>query len=834
MQQIADWLKKLGMSEYIQRFAENDIDVSVLRHLTDQDLKEIGVSLGHRRKMLVAIAELAGAAPVTPQPAAPPEPKPHDDAERRQLTVMFTDLVGSTALSTMLDPEDPRSVFGSYHKCVADTVARLDGFVAKYMGDGVLVYFGYPQAHEDDAERAVRAGLALIEAVHRLGSPRPLQVRIGVATGLVVVGELVDQRDVRERAVVGETPNLAARLQSLAEPNTLVIGPSTRRLLGDLFEYRDLGTVEVKGFAELVRAWQVLREGTFESRFEAFHSAVATLTTLIGREEELELLLRRWHQARDGDGRVVLVSGEPGIGKSRLARAIQERLATEPHTRIRYFCSPHHLDSPLFPIIGQLERAAGFARSNPVEAKLVKLRALFEPGSRSEEDMALLAELLSLARTGPELDLTPQRKREKTLEALLHQLDYLAQRQPVLMLFEDVHWIDPTSRELLDYIVDRGRRLPILLIITFRPEFQPAWSGQPHVTILTLNRLSRRNGAALVQGLAGNLAPADDVVDEILERTDGVPLFIEELTKAVLESADREDRIAAVLSTAPLPAIAIPATLHASLIARLDRLGAVAKEIAQVAAVLGREFSHELVGLVAQWPEAELRTALQRLTVADLLFCRGVAPQSVYWFKHALVQDAAYGTLLRGKRQELHVRVAAVLEERFVDVIDRQPELLAHHLTAAGETRRAIDWWLQAGKHAAQRSAHLEAIAHFERALALTSSLPKASERDIQEIEIQIARGLSLFTNRGFGSTEAAEVYGRAADLCEKLGDDGHLFTALFGLWLSSTGRGDSAAALNLSDKLLVLAQNRTEAGLRLQAHHTAWTTHFRRAPPAS
>jgi tetratricopeptide (TPR) repeat protein len=403
------------------------------------------------------------------------------------------------------------------------------------------------------------------------------------------------------------------------------------------------------------------------------------------------------------------------------------------------------------------------------------------------------------------------------------------------MLFEDAHWIDPTSRELLDYIVDRVRRLPILLIITFRPEFQPAWSGQPHVTVLALNRLDRRDGAALVQGLAGNSVPGDDVVDEILARTDGVPLFIEELTKAVLESVDREDRVAAVLSTAPLPALAIPATLHASLIARLDRLGPGPKEIAQVAAVLGREFSYELVGPVAQWPEAELRTALQRLAAADLLFCRGVAPQSSYLFKHALVQDAAYCTLLRGKRQELHARVAAVLEQRFADLVKRQPELLAHHLMAAGETKRAIDWWLEAGKQTAQRSAHIEAIAHLERALALLPFLPEAPDRDDQEIEIQIARGLSVLTARGFGSTEAVETYGRAADLCEKHGAHHRLFTALWGLWLSRlsrAGRGDFAAALNLSDKLLVLAQRQTEAGLRLQAHHSAWTTHFFRGAP--
>ena len=530
------------------------------------------------------------------------------------------------------------------------------------MGDGVLIYFGYPQAHEDDAERAVRAGLAVIEAVGHLPAREDLRVRLGIATGLAVVGDLIGEGAAQERGVVGETPNLAARLQALAAPNTLVIGEATRRQIGGLFDLEDLGPQALAGFAEPQPAWRVIGESGMLSRFEALRSGK---TPLVGRDEEVELLVRRWQQAKSGEGRVVLISGEPGIGKSRLTAALSEHIEAEPHTRLRYFCSPHHQDSALYPFIAQLERAAGFARDDTVEAKLGKLRALLAPGTRDDDDIALLSELLSLPSSAADLNLSPQRKREKLFEALLHQLEAEARRRPVLMVFEDAHWIDPTSRELLDLTVDRVRRLPVLLAITFRPEFQPPWSGRAHVTSLALNRLGERDGEALVQKLAGNAALTPDIVAEIVERTDGVPLFVEELTKAVLESAAQGDRVAAVLATTSLAAQSVPATLHASLMARLDRLGPAAKEIAQIGAVLGREFAYELIEPVAQRPEKELQAALDQLGDAGLLFCRGIAPHASYLFKHALVQDAAYGTLLRARRQELHARVAAALEQHF-------------------------------------------------------------------------------------------------------------------------------------------------------------------------
>jgi class 3 adenylate cyclase/tetratricopeptide (TPR) repeat protein len=825
---VADWLRGLGLGRYAAAFRDNEIDWEALPRLTAEDLSDLGVVLGgHRRRLLDAIAALAeGEA----SPATSPVPAAAREAERRQLTVMFCDLVGSTPLSQRFDPEDLREVIGAYHLCVTNTVARFAGFVAKYMGDGVLVYFGYPEAHEDDAERAVRAGLAVVEAVGGLATPEPLNVRLGVASGLVVVGDLIGAGAAQERGVIGETPNLAARLQTLAQPGTLVIAESTRRQIGALFETEDLGPQALAGFAEPQHPWRVLGESGVVSRFEALRSDAAPL---VGRDEELDLLLRRWQQAKTGEGRVVLISGEPGIGKSRLTAALSERIEIEPHTRVRYFCSPHHQDSAIYPFIIQLERAAGFARDDTVERKLGKLRELLAPGARRDDEIELLAELLSLPNSAGNLNLSPQRKREMLFEALLYQLEALARIRPVLMVFEDAHWVDPTSHELLDLTLDRVRRLPVLLIVTFRPEFQQAWGGQPHVTVLALNRLGGRDGATLVDRLAGNAGLSRDTVDEIVERADGVPLFVEELTKAVLESGDRDNRVAAVLAASPLPSAAIPATLHASLIARLDRLGPIAREVGQIGAVIGREFGYDLIERVAQRPETELRAGLDRLTEAGLLFCRGAAPQSFYLFKHALVQDAAYGTLLRTRRQELHARVVAVLEQGSADLIDRQPELLAHHLTAAGDAERAVDQWLKAGQFATERSAHREAIRHLEHGLATLSAVPTGPARDSREIDLQLARGLSLFTTEGIISAEAAKAYARARELAEQRGDARQLFTAIYGLWQSANGSGRARESRGLSDRLLLLTADEADDGSRLQAHHSAWATALFGGEPA-
>lgn len=746
---VAAWLRGLGLQQYEQAFRDNAIDAEVLPELTDTDLEKLGMLLGHRKRFRKA---LAGLGPSSSYPdastgnVAAQSRTLELSAERRQLTVMFVDLVGSTALATRLDPEDLREIIGAYHRCVADTVAHFGGFVAKYMGDGVLVYFGYPQAHENAAEQAVRAGLAVVDAIRRLQELEPLRARIGIATGQVIVGDLIIAGEGQERAVVGETPNLAARLQTLAEPDAVVIGPQTRQLVGDLFEYRDLGAVEVKGFPEPIHPYQVVRESTVESRFEALHGT--TPTPLVGREEEVDLLQRHWHRAKSGEGRVVLLSGEPGIGKSRLTVTLQERIQNEPHTRLRYFCSPHHQDSALHPIIAQLERAAGLERDDPPERKLDKLGAVLAPAS--PEDGALLAELLSLPTEGrfPPLQLTPQRKKEKTFDALLRQLEDLARKGPVLMLFEDVHWIDPSSRELLDLVIERVPRLPVLLLLTFRPEFQPPWTGQAHVTLLALSRLDRREGAALVQRVVGSAELPSDVVAEIIERTDGVPLFVEELTKAVLEGGNAR----AVLSRAAATALNVPATLHASLMARLDRLGSTVKEVAQVGAVLGREFSYELLAAVAQRNAADLTGALDQLVGAGLVFCRGTRPLATYLFKHALVQDAAYGTLLRAKRQELHKRVADVLEEKWTEITEAQPELLAHHLQEAGDWAAAVDHWQKAGEAALARAATREAVSHFSNAIDCSTRLGDVSGGAERMTHLHLAMANALMQAEGYRS----------------------------------------------------------------------------------
>jgi class 3 adenylate cyclase/predicted ATPase len=808
MESVSEWLRGLGLSQYAARFAENDIDISILPHLTDQDLERLGVaSLGHRRKLLHAISILPAAAPV---PAT--EPQPQDSAERRHLTVMFSDLVGSTALAARMDPEDMREVIAAYQTCVAETVRRFDGFVAKYMGDGVLIYFGYPRAHEDDAERAARAGLELVTAVSALKSSVPLQVRVGIATGLVVVGDLIGSGEAQERGIVGETPNLAARLQGLAAPNTVVIADATRRLAGGLFELADLGLRDLKGIEGPVRAWTLLRPRSVESRFEALHAG--DLAALIGREEETEILHRRWQRAKSGDGQVVLLSGEPGIGKSRLTATLLERLAGAPHTRLRYFCSPQRTDSALHPIIGHFERAAGFAPDDDPRARLDKLDALLARTTTPPESAALLAEMLSLPNDGryPALELSPPVRRQTTFEALTVQLEALSRQAPVLMIFEDVHWIDPTSLEALGRVVDRAARLPLLLLVTFRPEFAAPWIGQPHVTALTLNRLARREVEALIDRLVGNKPLPAGIRQDIIERTDGIPLFVEEMTKAVLE-AESESAARRTVGAAPSPASPVPASLHASLMARLDRLGA-AKEAAQIGAAIGREFSHGLLAAVARWTEHDLRAALDRLVGAGLLFQQGTPPDARYLFKHALVQDAAYGTLLREPRRALHARIAEALESRFCELVESQPDVLAHHCTEAGQIEKAAGLWGKAGKLSLERSALVEATAQLDRALAQIETLPETAARRSEETALQFAHITALASTKGWASPEIKPSFARARALVQRAAaleepsDDPLLpLTVLGGFWAENFVTFNGDALRELAKEMLAFAE---------------------------
>jgi class 3 adenylate cyclase len=819
---VAGWLRTLGLEQYEALFRQNDIDADVLPTLGADDLRELGISsFGHRKKLLAAIANLADGSGVTPKPASlreGPVAAP-SSAERRQLTVMFCDLVGSTALATRLDPEDLREVIGAYHRRVAKVVGRYDGFVAKYMGDGVLIYFGYPQAHEDDAERAVRAGLKLIRTMDRVRSRADvsLEVRVGIATGLVVVGDLIGSGEAQERGVVGQTPNLAARLQALAEPNTLVIADSTHRLLGELFEYQDLGAVEVKGYDAPIRAWRVRGQGKAESRYEALHAATG-LMPMVGRKEEIEILLRRWQRAQNGEGQTVLVSGEPGIGKSRLVAALQEHIQGEPHIRLRNFCSPYHRNSALHPVAAQLERAAGFGRDDDAEKRLEKLKALLSQTEVREDDVAIVADLLSIPSQLPP-ELTPQRKKEMTFDALLRQFEGLAHQQPLLTIFEDVHWIDPSSREMLDLMVERVRQLPVLLIITFRPEFNPPWIGLPHVTAMGLSRLDQRDGEALVHEMTkSHVGLSGEIVAEIVKHTDGVPLFLEELTKAMLEAST---------AAAPGPqaarrsTLAIPPTLQALLMARLDGLGPSAKETAQMAAALGREFSYELLAAITQGNEPVLQGSLDRLVGAGLVFQRGTPPQATYSFKHALVQDAAYDTLLRTQRQSLHRRIAAKLQERLAEKTESQPELLARHLTEAGVTDEAIASWSKAGQQAVGRFANKEAEAHLTKAIELLQTLPESRSRNEQEVELRLALGVTLIRLHGAGSAEVETCAKRSRELSDGLNNPSTRFAAFRLMWQSCIMRQPVPRAIGLARELMALAREGHD-NARLAVAHRA------------
>jgi len=825
---VGGWLRRLGLEQYEASFRENKIDDTVLPRLTAEDLTALGVGfVGDRRKLLDAIAALRAEAnapaPLSDAPLVI-DKVAEDTAERRQVTVMFSDLVGSTALSVRMDPEDLREVITAYQNSVAVTVGRFGGFVARYIGDGVLIYFGYPHAHEHDAERAVRAGLALVEAVPKTGAGVPLQVRVGIATGLVVVGDLIGGGSVREHEVVGETPNLAARLQALAEPGTVVISSSTRRLTGGLFDYRDLGTVALKGFAETVPAWQALGASAAESRFEALRTRT---TPLVGRGEEIDLLQRRWERAKGAEGSIVLLAGEPGIGKSRIAETVLERLSGEPHTRLRLFCSPHHQDTALYPSIAQLERAAGFRRDDTDEQRLIKLEAVLALAANDlGEAVPLLAGLLSISVGDryPTLDLTPQKRKEKTLRAMVAQVEGLAARQPVLLVIEDAHWADPTSLELFELIVERAPSLPLLAIVTFRPEFVPPWVGRPQVALISLSRLPRRLRAEMIAHVTGGKVLPQEIVDQIIDRTDGVPLFIEELTKAVVESGALVEAGDRYLATGPVTPLAIPTSLQESLLARLDRL-APTSDAAQIAAALGRQFSHELISAVAAMPQQQLDDALAQLVNAELIFRRGTPPDAEYTFKHALVQEAAYGTLLRSRRQQLHARIATTLEERFPEIVVAQPALLARHCAEAGLAEKAVVYWLKAGQQSFERSATTEAAAQLRKGLDVLDGLPDGPRRQQLELDLQLALGYALVAAKGHSAPEVGETFARARALAEQADRPEYLGRVFFGQWLFHRNRGEYKLALALAEQVERIGEARNDVSVQLVGRYASGFT---------
>ena len=822
LDEIGDWLRAIGLGQYERLFRENEIDGEVLLEVTELDLEKFGIPFGHRKRLIKAIAALVSRS-VTE--AGKRSTLAADAAERRQLTVMFCDIVGSTAMSTQLDPEDMRTIISAYHRCCTGLIEANGGYVAKYMGDGILAYFGYPVAHEHDAELSVRAGLAIADAVPKLETPGSvLHVRIGIATGIVVVGDLVGSGESQERSVVGDTPNLAARLQSIASADTVVIAEGTRKLLGDLFEVSDLGPQNLKGIAGLIPAWKVLPRGIRENRFEALHQG--NLTELVGRRSELDVMFESWTKATAGDGQVVLLMGEAGIGKSRMTAAFVERLAREKLVLKRFFCSPQRADSALSPFIGHMERAAGFRREDDVSAKLEKLDAKLAMTGTTPENAALIATFLSLANDGryPEIDMPPALQRQKTMDALTWQVEAASRLAPVLMVFEDIHWADASSLELIGQLIRRISPLRTLLLLTFRSEFKSLWRESSNVKLIMLRRLGDAEVGRLIDHIAQRSLLAAHVRQDIIERADGIPLFIEEMTKAVLEAGD-DSSVARAIASLPSPVLAVPASLHASLLSRLDRLGN-AKAIAQISAAIGREVPMAILSLVTHLSKAELQVALDRLVQAGLMSVQGAPPDTVYTFRHALLQDAAYGTLLREPRHSLHARIAEVLESEFPDVAENQPELLARHFAEAGKLQKAAGLWLKAGERAITKSAYVEAEAHFHRALSAVSGLPDGALKRRERLKAQLGLANAFMYTKSYTSEATRSAFDQARIFVEeikaageKLEDPFVTFSVLFGFWMANYVAFDGQAVRELAGQSLVLAEKQVDEVPRVLSH---------------
>ncbi|MBV9237410.1 MAG: AAA family ATPase [Xanthobacteraceae bacterium] len=822
MSDLRQWLESLGLGRYTDVFAQNDIDRETLPRLTEHDLAMLGVSLGHRKKLRKAIVDSETSAPPATTLRHAQETDAGSKLERRHLTVVFCDLVGSTALSTQLDPEDLREILHEFQNRCAQAIRRYEGHIARFSGDGVLAYFGFPTAHEDDAERAVRSALQMIELVCAFASQvgQKLAVRVGIATGLVVVGDLIGEGANRELVLVGEAPNLAARLQALAGPNQLLVAPATRRLLGGLFDLADLGEHPIKGFEQQIRVWRVVGPATVTSRFEARQSA--HLTPLVGRDAELNLLHEQYLRAKRGHGCVTVISGDPGIGKSRLTIALQQRLSNEDYQPIALQCSSYHTSSAWYPVIHLLERAAGIAPDTPPSQKFERLTTLVEQWIGKNDDIVvLLAMLLSIPAEGlytsPEF--TPQQQKNRTFAAVLKLLEAQMQARPVLLVFEDVHWIDPTTFELLERIRVQAPNWRLLTLVLVRPEFELSWAEDAQTKILGINRLEALEVASMAESLSIDALLPPSIIEQIVAKADGVPLFVEEITRAVIDAAERKSTEARRLLDFQ-SSLTVPDTLHASLMARLD-LAAPMKTVAQIAAVIGREFSLELLNSVASLPNDELLAAVDRLLEAGLLLRSGDPHRQTFTFKHALVQDEAYASLLRPERRGLHIRTAQALCGELADLGRAVPEVIAHHYTQAGETQSAIEYWVVAGRQASERFAFVEASAHLQNALKLLADMPQTAQRDKLELQLQHALGNALIAVKGFGAPETSRAFGRALELCQTLEDSPQTVTAINGIIGVHLLREEYDQARMLANGLLVRSGRSDEPMQLLIGHRT-------------
>jgi class 3 adenylate cyclase/tetratricopeptide (TPR) repeat protein len=818
MSDLREWLGANNLEQYAAAFEANDIDLDILGELDDGDLEKLGLSLGNRRRLLKAIAERRAPAAVPDKVAPPDAPSAAEpgsiDAERRQVTVMFTDMVGSTALSAKLDPELLGGLIRRYQDAVAGVIGRYGGFVAKFMGDGVLAYFGFPCAFEDAAERAVRAAIGILSEVGAIEMPdgTRVQARIGIATGLVVVGEIIGTGMAQERTIVGETPNLAARLQALAGTDCILVSESTQKLLGSLFELTHTGEHELKGFARPVPAWRVCGEASVESRFAAIRAGGLPL---IGRAHEMGLMRERWHLARQGEGQIVTVIGEAGIGKSRTIEALQQELAAEAHARINLQCSPYHSDSALYPVIQYLTRAATLMAADPADVRAEKLRALLAARHvANPAALPLLAELLSIPLTeSAPTALPPAHRKATILASIVEILTRTSDDDPVLVLLEDAHWIDATTLEMVARLTDSISRARMLVVVSARPDFTPPWLARPHATLITLGRLGRRECMQVVAGVAAAHGLSADTIAAIVAKTDGVPLFVEELTRSVMESAGEDS--------------AVPATLKDSLMARLDRLGG-AREVAQIAAVIGRQFTFALLEAVAGKKADELQGMLDKLVASGIVFPEERGLERSFNFKHALVRDAAYESLLLMRRREWHGRVAQALEQFFADVAANEPELLAYHFGEAGLQALACKYRLRAGDQAVGRSAYAEAIAHFTAGLKLAEVMPPKDGLR-RQLEFWLKLGSASVVAHGLQSREAEMAYIKAGEIGEQLGDGAASFQAKWGLWINANLRRKTALARDRASELVSLAQQSGDRELLLEAYHCQFSTaHFR------